>query len=102
MQESKKTQVSDIDRVRFDFRDEDKSGYKAGRGLTADIVREISKMKNEPSWMLEHRLRSLEVYGRIPVPVWGPPLGALNMDDRHLCKARHQFEKRLGRGTCIY
>ena len=56
-----KTRVEDIDRERFDFRDADQSRYKTGKGLTADIVAEISKMKNEPDWMLEHRLRSLEI-----------------------------------------
>jgi Fe-S cluster assembly protein SufB len=44
-------------------------------------VTEISKMKNEPSWMLAHRLRSLEIYNRLPLPVWGPPLGELNMEE---------------------
>ena len=79
--EKQKTRVDDIDRERFDFRDEDKSSYRTGKGLTPDIVREISKMKNEPSWMLAHRLRSLEIYNRLPLPAWGPPLDELNMDE---------------------
>jgi Fe-S cluster assembly protein SufB len=79
--EKQKTRVDDINRERFDFRDADKSGYKTGKGLTADIVTEISKMKNEPAWMLKHRLRSLEIYHRTPLPAWGPPLGKLNMDE---------------------
>ncbi|SHH87418.1 Fe-S cluster assembly protein SufB [Sporobacter termitidis DSM 10068] len=78
---NQKTRVADIDRARFDFRDSDKSGYKTGKGLTADIVAEISAMKNEPAWMLERRLRSLEVYNRTPMPAWGPPLGELDMDE---------------------
>ncbi len=79
--EKQKTRIEDIDRERFDFRDEDKSGYKTDRGLTGDIVTEISAMKNEPAWMLEHRLRSLEIYNRLPMPAWGPPLGELNMEE---------------------
>lgn len=81
MMEKQKTQVNDIDRERFDFRYEDQSDYKTGKGLTAGIVTEISQMKNEPSWMLQHRLRSLEVYNRMPLPDWGPPLDGLNMDE---------------------
>ena len=79
--EKQKTRVNDIDRERFDFRDADQSGYKTGKGLSADIVKEISKMKNEPAWMLELRLRSLEVYHRTPLPRWGPPLDELDMDE---------------------
>lgn len=79
--EKQKTQVGDIDRERFDFRDADRSGYKTDKGLTPDIVTEISRLKNEPSWMLQRRLRSLEVYNRSPMPAWGPPLDGLNMDE---------------------
>ncbi|KPU43169.1 FeS cluster assembly protein SufB [Oxobacter pfennigii] len=79
--DKQKTMLKDIDRERFDFRDEDKSGYKTGKGLSADIVAEISKVKNEPLWMLEHRLRSLEIYDQTPLPAWGPPLDELNMDE---------------------
>ncbi len=79
--EKQKTRIEDIDRERFDFRDADRSSYKTSKGLTADIVTEISKMKKEPAWMLELRLRSLEVYNHTPLPAWGPPLDELNMDD---------------------
>ncbi|MEA4892596.1 MAG: Fe-S cluster assembly protein SufB [Peptococcaceae bacterium] len=79
--EKQKTKVEDIDRERFDFRDEDKSRYKTDKGLTAEIVTEISKQKNEPSWMLEHRLRSLDIYNQTPLPAWGPPLDELNMEE---------------------
>lgn len=79
--EKQKTRVEDIDRERYDFRDADKSGYKTGKGLTADIVAEISKMKNEPAWMLKRRLKSLEIYDQLPLPGWGPPLDGLSMDE---------------------
>lgn len=79
--EKRKTRLEDINRERFDFRDADKSGYKTGKGLTADIVREISEIKNEPAWMLELRLKSLKIYGKMPLPSWGPPLDELNLDE---------------------
>ena len=76
----KKTAVADIDRTIYDIRDADNAGFKVQSGLTPDIVRQISREKNEPEWMLEKRLRSLEIYNRMPMPTWGPPLDALDMD----------------------
>ncbi len=76
----KKTAVADIDRTIYDIRDADNAEYKVQSGLTADIVRQISKEKNEPGWMLEKRLRSLEIYNKTPLPTWGPSLEDLDMD----------------------
>lgn len=76
-----KTRLEDIDRSRFDFRDADVSAFKTEKGLTADVVREISHQKNEPEWMLRLRLRSLEIYNDTPLPAWGPSLHELNLDD---------------------
>lgn len=79
--EKRKTQIDDIDRERFDFRDADTNNFKTGRGLTPDIITEISVKKNEPVWMLQRRLKALDIYNRTPLPAWGPPLDELNMDD---------------------
>lgn len=75
-----KTRVDDINREIYDIRNADMGSYKTNKGLTPDIVREISKLKNEPSWMLEHRLKSLEIYNRLDLPAWGPSLDELDMD----------------------
>lgn len=57
-------------------------GYKAHRvGLTIDIVKEISEVKNEPDWMREKRLESFRVFQSKPVPTWGPDLSRLNFND---------------------
>ena len=48
--------------------------------LTPDIVREISAKKDEPAWMLDFRLKSLETYQRLAAPDWGPALDGLDMD----------------------
>lgn len=77
----KKTNVSDIDRSTYDLVNPENAAYKVGKGLTPEIVAEISAEKNEPAWMLEHRLRSLEVYEKLPMPNWGPSLHELNMDE---------------------
>jgi Fe-S cluster assembly protein SufB len=79
--ERQKAMLEEADRERFDFRDRDQSSFKTDKGLTPEIVTEISKMKNEPEWMLQHRLRSLEIYNRLPMPDWGPSLDELHMDD---------------------
>lgn len=54
--------------------------YKTDQGLTTEIVREISEKRNEPKWMLDLRLKSLETYNKMTVPDWVPPLDGLNMD----------------------
>ncbi len=44
-------------------------------------MREISKQKNEPEWMLEKRLKGLELFQKTPLPNWGPDLSGLNLDE---------------------
>jgi Fe-S cluster assembly protein SufB len=51
--------------------------FKARPGLDEDIVREISAHKNEPEWMLDFRLKALEVYRSKPMPKWGGDLSDL-------------------------
>lgn len=78
--ERKKTYVEEIDRNIYDFYDTDTTEYSLESGLTEDIVREISVSKNEPQWMLDFRLSSLETYNRLKMPNWGPSLHELDMD----------------------
>ena len=65
-----RTNVEDVDRSLYDF-SYGQAADTLESGLTPEIVREISAEKNEPDWMLEHRLKSLEIYNKIPVPDWG-------------------------------
>ncbi len=76
-----KTQVADIDRSLYDFRNEDKDSYRLEGGLTREIVEKLSEEKGDPEWMREFRLKSLELYNQIPVPDWGPDISGLNMDN---------------------
>ncbi|MBQ9478104.1 MAG: Fe-S cluster assembly protein SufB [Selenomonadaceae bacterium] len=75
-----KSYVADIERALYDIRDEDRSTYKSHAGLTEEIIRDISARKNDPDWMLEFRLRSLEVYHSLSLPTWGPDISDLDMD----------------------
>ena len=75
--------VEDIDRSLYDFRYEEKDGefYKIKEGLTEDIVLEISEKKNDPEWMRDFRLKSLEIYNKSEMPNWGPDISGLNVDN---------------------
>ncbi|WP_297632199.1 Fe-S cluster assembly protein SufB [uncultured Clostridium sp.] len=81
MEEIKKTQIEEADRGIYDVKNKDEFIYKSDKGLTEDIVKEISKEKEEPKWMLDFRLKALETYNELGLPDWGPDISALNMDD---------------------
>ncbi len=81
MADKEKTYVEDVNRSLYDFRNVDEDVYKVEEGLTAEIVRQISKEKNDPEWMLEHRLKSLEIYNNMQMKEWGPPIDGLHMDN---------------------
>ena len=81
METRKKTYVADIERGVYDIKDEVKYRYKVQKGLTEEIIRKISARKNEPEWMLNFRLKALEVYNSKPMTDWGPDLSDLDMND---------------------
>ncbi|MDR7072928.1 Fe-S cluster assembly protein SufB [Fictibacillus barbaricus] len=73
--------MPDIGEYKYGFRDKDVSIFRSKRGLTKEIVEEISRMKNEPQWMLDFRLKSLEMFYKMPMPQWGGDMKDLNFDD---------------------
>ncbi|PKM66869.1 MAG: Fe-S cluster assembly protein SufB [Firmicutes bacterium HGW-Firmicutes-2] len=79
--ERKRTVIEDVDRGVYDIKNADIAAYKSEAGLTEAIIRDISREKNEPEWMTDFRLRSLEIFNSKPVPTWGADLSELNMDD---------------------
>jgi Fe-S cluster assembly protein SufB len=66
---------------RAGWHDELKPIYQTGKGLSRSVVEEISKMKGEPEWMTEIRLKSYEHFLKCRVPEWGADLGQVNFDD---------------------
>ncbi len=66
---------------KYDFRNEEKYIYKARKGVDAEIVSQISDMKNEPQWMRDYRLESLKIFESKPTPRWGGDVGHLNFQD---------------------
>jgi len=76
-----KTQIDELNTSMYDFKNADNYEYKSKKGLSREIVEEISRQKNDPDWMKEFRLKALEIYNKLELPTWGPDLSELNMNE---------------------
>ena len=76
-----KSQVADIDRSIYDITDVENDAYRMEEGLTPDIIDKLSKEKDDPVWMQQFRLQSLQIYNSLQVPNWGPDIEDLDMDN---------------------
>lgn len=81
MNSETKAIFADLSRDTFDHKND--SSYQADfpKGLSEDLIRMISADKNEPEWMLEFRLDSLQKFYGMKMPKWGPVLDDLNFDE---------------------
>lgn len=70
-----------VNRALYDDANEERYQFKATPGISEEVVREISKQKNEPAWMLEKRLQAYELFTKEPLPRFGPSLKDLNLDE---------------------
>ena len=70
-----------IGEYRYGFSDPETYVFKSRRGLDRTVVEQISKMKDEPEWMLAFRLKALEHYMQRPMPKWGADLEKLDLDN---------------------
>ncbi|MFT4326518.1 MAG: Fe-S cluster assembly protein SufB [Candidatus Woesearchaeota archaeon] len=73
----------EIDRSIYDHANVESLSYKADPGITEELVREISRQKNEPEWMLQKRLEGLKRFNELPLPTWGPSLENLDLSKIH-------------------
>jgi Fe-S cluster assembly protein SufB len=74
--------LEDIGQYKYGFHDRDDNyTFKSQKGLNREVVENISRMKGEPEWMLEFRLKALEHFQKRPMPNWGPTLKDLNFDE---------------------
>src|SRR5215204_4365948 len=64
-------QVVISDKYDFSFADKEDYFFKAQRGLSREVVAQISQMKDEPGWMTDFRLKSYEYFVKRPMPTWG-------------------------------
>ncbi len=71
------------DNYKYGFHVEEKYKYKSKPGLNKKIVKEISGIKEEPEWMLDFRLKALEIFQAKPMPVWGVDLSEIEFDRMH-------------------
>ncbi|MCE9626553.1 MAG: Fe-S cluster assembly protein SufB [Candidatus Eisenbacteria bacterium] len=75
------TDIRDGYAEKYGFHDTEQHVFKSRKGLDEAIVREISQMKGEPEWMLDYRLKALEIFGKKPMPTWGGDVGAIDFQD---------------------
>lgn len=75
------SQVPELDDYKFGFHDDVESVYTTGKGITEDIIRDISNRKGEPEWMLDYRLKSYRHFEKRPMPVWGADLSEIDFDE---------------------
>lgn len=68
------------DEYKYGFKDKDESIFSTGKGLSEDVVKAISKAKNEPEWMLEFRLKCYKHFINTPLPSFGPDLSSLDFN----------------------
>src|ERR687888_1494892 len=74
-------ELEGLDRYKFGWADPDVAGASARRGLSEDVVRDISGKKSEPEWMLRLRLKGLRLFGKKPMPTWGADLSDIDFDN---------------------
>ncbi|HCT96590.1 Fe-S cluster assembly protein SufB [Vagococcus sp.] len=75
------TEIPVVGDYQYGFRDDVESVYSTGKGLTEDIVREISRVKEEPEWMLDFRLKSLATFNKMHMQEWGPDLSDIDFEN---------------------
>src|SRR4051812_39623203 len=74
-------ELEGIGRYQFGWADADTAGSVAKRGLSEEVVRDISAKKNEPQWMLDLRLKGLRLFDRKPLPAWGADLSTIDFNN---------------------
>jgi Fe-S cluster assembly protein SufB len=73
-------ELEGLGNYKFGWSDSDAAGAIAKRGLSEEVVRNISALKSEPEWMLDLRLKGLRLFGKKPLPTWGSDLTGIDFD----------------------
>ncbi|MCC6775829.1 MAG: Fe-S cluster assembly protein SufB [Hyphomicrobiales bacterium] len=71
----------DIGEYQYGFRDVEDYVFKSEKGLSREIVEQISSMKGEPAWMREYRLKALDYFNKRPMPTWGADLSDIDFNE---------------------
>ena len=70
-----------LDEYKWGFSKPENYVFKARKGLSHEIVEEISEMKGEPQWMRDFRHKSLDPFLKRPMPTWGGDLCGIDFDN---------------------
>ena len=70
-------ELAALSEYKYGFKDDVQYTFRSRKGLNAEVIRELSHMKGEPQWMLDFRLKALEIFTKKPMPTWG---GNINLD----------------------
>jgi Fe-S cluster assembly protein SufB len=73
--------IAELGKYEYGWHDADDAGAGARRGLSEEVVRNISALKNEPEWMLDLRLKGLRLFDKKPMPTWGSDLSGIDFDN---------------------
>ena len=83
-----------VGEYKYGFTTDTKAVYDTGKGLNEEVIRNISKAKNEPDWMLDIRLKAYKKFLELSNPSWGPDLSGINFDDyTYYIKSSEKVEK---------
>src|SRR6187431_1268540 len=74
-------ELNSLGQYEFGWSDSDAAGASARRGISEEVVRDISTLKNEPESMLKLRLKGLDLFGKKPMPTWGADLSEIDFDN---------------------
>jgi len=89
------TENLNMDYSKYDFKDSTEMYvHLSKKGLSKNTVIEISKLKDEPQWMLDFRLRSYEIFMQKPMPTWGGDLSNIDFQNiYYYMRATEKVEK---------
>jgi len=73
--------IASIGNYSYGWHDSDVAGADAERGLSQAVVERISRLKDEPEWMLKRRLKALKLFDKKPMPTWGADVSGIDFDN---------------------
>ncbi len=65
----------------YGFHDDVEPVFKPAKGLSHELIDQISDLKNEPDWMRQFRHEALDIFWSKPMPTWGADLSGIDFDD---------------------
>lgn len=73
----------EVDRSKYDVANPENLSFKSEKGLSEELVRQISQDKGEPAWLLQKRLQGFQLFQELKMPNFGPSLKELNLNEIH-------------------